>query len=63
MVVRGRWASPGRLLVCRRTDLGRSKTDPLVRPDRDSGAWLAVWLRSGLDKRSKALLSAPLRDQ
>jgi hypothetical protein len=61
VVDRGRWARAERLLVCRRTGLGRSKNRPPVRPDRDSGAWWVVWLRSELDKKSEALLSSPLR--
>jgi len=61
VVVRGRWARVGRLLVCRRTALVMSKYMPLVQPDRNSGACWVVWFRSGIEKKSEALLSAPLR--
>ena len=60
MVVRGRWARVGCLLVCWRTALVMSKYMPLVQPDRNSGACRVIWFRSGFDEKSEALLSAPI---
>jgi len=59
VAVRGRWASPGRLLVCRRTDLGRSKTDPWSgRIETPARGWTS---RLAADSTREARLSCLLR--
>ena len=63
MVVRGRWANPMCLLVCRRTGLVVFKIAPVIR--LDSALWRVMGrlLQKSGRQKSKALLSAPPKDQ
>jgi hypothetical protein len=60
VVVHGRWARSGRLLVCRRTGLVVFKNMPRGSNRMDSSACWVGWSGGAQDRKSEALLSAPL---